>query len=355
MSLFINPETILQKAISNTKEEFREIVSDALSDDYKDNIKEGSPLVRCYEDSTAMQRALEIGNASKIFNFHETEKEPYKLMEALDNNIFIIKNAGTYFECVQMIDNIQNDLKECFYGALLINEENQDIILNPLHPTTAILMIDTISRLMNDRYKIIIYAFSNIEQAQEIRKFYNGRAQEEENIDNVKAIYEQQINNIIKLSTHKINSEIRVMNTTKTNSDSSLIEINYQIKKDKRENKDYELYLSTHQILTKGVIYPYYGSSIIKVISNYSYGKSISPMLSCNISKEDDDKWGSVCTGQELNYSIKGLRTLNHANLLSPYTVYTIYEGALLYVDIAIQKSLELYRLAEKIQGEKNE
>ena len=115
-------------------------------------------------------------------------------------------------------------------------------------------------------------------------------------------------------------------------------------------------------MLTSGIVLPYYGSSFIKLNGSTS-GYHISPMRSCNINggglnrstEANPISWSSVCTGSVPNSTLKGLRTLNHANLLSPYNTHILAPGALVYAQISIIKSLQIYRSAGFIEGEINE
>jgi hypothetical protein len=84
-------------------------------------------------------------------------------------------------------------------------------------------------------------------------------------------------------------------------------------------------------------------------------------MGSCNISmfgyKNDivNKNFSSVCTGSVSNSTLEGLRTLNHANLSSPYSTTIIANGGLVYAQLAVIKSLQIYKSAKIISGEINE
>ena len=102
---------------------------------------------------------------------------------------------------------------------------------------------------------------------------------------------------------------------------------------------------------------PYYGTSLIKTpVGEYSKGIHISPMRSVNISnakpttqgvvRERVPMYNSVCTGSHNSGILENLRVLSHANLSSPYSRITVFEGALAYVDACIDKSRTLYKAA---------
>ena len=339
MSFFKEHKTVMQQTLLDTQKEFIEKYDTKLLLEYpNDFMYEGAPLVKCYEKSEALESALELKKCST--NSNETKE----LMHRLSNNIVNIDNAGDYIKCVNMIYKIKARLGSLFYGALLIKDK---IILNPLHPITAMLMLNQDHILHNFNYKIVIYSFRDEEAFENVSDYYNSS-------DSYIDIFDKQLNNIIKLSAHQVNTEISILNDDCVISKSGNIELKYQITKDPRENAEYELYLSAHQLLTEGIVYPYYGASIIKMNGNTS-GKDITPMTSCNIANHINNDWGHVCTGSESNQTLKGLRTLNHANLLSPYRKNIMYDGAILFAQMAVDKSIELYKAANFIKGEEDE
>lgn len=126
-----------------------------------------------------------------------------------------------------------------------------------------------------------------------------------------------------------------------------------------------------HQMLTNGVVAPYYGTSAIKMFSDRdSVGMNVSPMLSCNINQSLNfhngmafdsirqqesgnlitQMWYSVCCGGASNRSLDGLRRLVHSNILSPHVTDVISDGSLGYVDLCNKKSLEIFETAGFIE-----
>ena len=98
------------------------------------------------------------------------------------------------------------------------------------------------------------------------------------NVEHIK----KQLNNLIKVSAHQIQTQIKIESSDGEDRNGN-IRLKYKVSKYKGEDQDFEFYLSAHQILTQGIVMPYYGASFIKLNGSTS-GKHITPMGSCNIS-----------------------------------------------------------------------
>lgn len=356
-------KTVLQKAIDTTKREFIEHYdTNSITDNVNNFLKDGAPLIKCYPNSDAVNHLMTKG----VFVDHpEIEMEnsdnnkivPIEcdtLQHELTQSVINIKNAGTLKNCISMLHDISNSLGNKLYGALLIDDKT---ILNPFHPVTAILLADEekYKELHLGNYRIAVYGYNSDEIYNELHNLYKS------DLANIEVI-SQNIDKLIQASAHQVNTEIQIIDSENASSES--ITIVYQISKFANEAPDYEFYLSAHQMLTKGIVLPYYGSSFVKM-NGATVGMAVSPMATCNISspKEyhekshllDAPRWSSVCTGSIPSGTIKGVRTLNHANLLSPFTRNIIYPGALVYAQVSIIKSLQIYKSAGFITGEINE
>ncbi len=343
---FINNKTMFQCTLEHTQEEFKNTMDPTdLIDDINEFIKDGSPLIRIGAKSEALKNLIE--NREQIVTKEYTSEMHLSdiLFDEVTNNIITITNIKSYKKAINLINEIIDEIEELFYGALLI--DNDKNIINPFHPVTAMLLSDKdkYPEWHNQEYKVVIYIYSTQESLDKCKKEYQSETADLELIEN-------NINNIIKLSSSQIHSDIKVINASFNN---GLANIEYKVKKDKSEDPSYELYLSAHQILTKSIVMPYYGTSVIKLNGETS-GQHITPMISCNIawSKYNKD-WHSVCTGNLSNSTLKGLRTLNHANLLSPYNEKIIASGALEYAKMCIKKSLEIYKIAEILEEKQDE
>jgi hypothetical protein len=115
------------------------------------------------------------------------------------------------------------------------------------------------------------------------------------------------------------------------------------------EDPNFLYYLVPNQLLTKGIVAPYYGTSLVrqKLATSDVTGLHLTPMLSANISYSYELRdWTSVCTGSVPKATVAGLKTLNHSNLSSPYNRDILFPGALVYADKCIEKSIEIYKLS---------
>jgi hypothetical protein len=73
-------------------------------------------------------------------------------------------------------------------------------------------------------------------------------------------------------------------------------------------------------------------------------GFHLSPFKSCNISSHNSIFNASVCTGSTSNRTIKGLRTLHHANLGSPYERSCMTTVSKPYADACINYSFNIFK-----------
>jgi len=345
--------TVLQVARSTNLEEFVQNYDLANLLDAPNNFLEnGAPLVKCLPASKASNRLMEHGRLTTTAEaaiqkgLHiKTTKE---LSTRLTSTIINITKAGNYKACINTLHKIQNSIGNKFYGALFIHKKT---ILNPLHPITAMLMADEkkYKALHDLEYRIAIYAYKDEEEYQELHTLYNSSTADADHI-------EKNLNALIQVTAHQVKTTIKLADVDHSTSNSEVANLSYQISKEQGEAPDYEFYLSAHQMLTAGVVLPWYGSSFIKLNGSTS-GFHISPMWSCNISGGRDIDggadipWASVCTGSIPNSTLKGLRTLNHANLLSPFNKHILAPGGLVYAQMAVNKSFQIYRSAGFIEG----
>jgi len=354
---FQSHKTALQTSLDNSKKEFLENYDTTkLLSNPNDAMFEGAPLVKCFPNSKAVNDLLKTGTFTRYDELTLTDnttcKETELLLNSLTSTIVNIDNAGNYSQCIQKIHLLQTKLKTMLYGVILINGKT---LLNPLHPITAMLMADTekYKELHNLNYRIAIYAYDSIEVYETIHQKYYSSTADPVHIQNT-------LNNLVKVSAHQVQTKIKLEKIDEsTNSNDVLLK--YRLSKYQNENPDFEFYLSAHQMLTKGIVLPYYGASFIK-LNGSTVGAHITPQHSCNISGDclpptltASTKWRSVCTGSLPNSTLTGLRTLNHANLLSPYNKVILTPGALVYAQMAVIQSLKIYRSANIIQGDIDE
>lgn len=102
------------------------------------------------------------------------------------------------------------------------------------------------------------------------------------------------------------------------------------------------------QILSDGIAYPYYGTSILQQDPEHDalYGRDCSPMGSANIGRNTTDDrnevtFYSVCTGGN-GIDEHGMSTINQSNLQSPMKTEILLQSWQQYAEASIQLSYEI-------------
>lgn len=355
---FNNHTTVLQGAREENLNEFVNSYDfNSMLQAPNDYLVGGAPLVKCLPKTASVENLIARGAfaqpVSEIIDKGLHIHVPKKFMKMITESIVNINKAGTYKECIKTMQGIKNSLGNDFYGALFISGKT---ILNPFHPVTAMLMADEniYTELHSKNYRIAVYAYESTTEYDKYHTEFNSES------SCIKYI-ESNIDALIQMSAHQIKTRVKSVGVVTAGRNSESVNLEYKVSKHPEEDPDYELYLSAHQLLTNGIVMPWYGSSLIKMNDSTS-GYHISPMRSCNIaggptpeSSNAVRNWDSVCTGSLLNSTLTGLRTLNHANLLSPFNSSILAPGALVYAQVAVNKSFQIYRSAGFIEGEINE
>ena len=344
--------TVLQGARKTSLAEFADNYDiSKLLEAPNDYLVDGAPLVKCLPGSTASNHLVDKGAFAQpldqLIKSAMSPRNTRNFMDMLTDSIININKAGNYKECIKIMQGIQLKIGNSFYGALFIDGKT---ILNPFHPLTAMLMADEkkYKKLHSATYRIAIYAYPDEEQYKNYHRHYHSDLADASFIT-------ENLNSLIQVAAHQIETKIRMVGSEPTQSEN--VKLKYQISKHPDEEPNYEFYLSAHQMLTSGIVLPWYGTSFIKMNGSTS-GCHISPMRSCNISggsvpsnATSTRDWSNVCTGSLSNSSLTGLRSLNHANLLSPYNSNIMAPGALVYAQMAVNKSFQIYRSAGFITG----
>lgn len=275
--------------------------------------------------------------------------DPSYLFDTVTQEIINIQNVPSLKEALEHVSKVHNALGKLFYGAVLTIDNKK---INPLHPLTAMSIISNEDHPFHKatNIRVSIFTFQS-------EKKYNGLHETYKSDKADKDKIEANINNQILAYTGKVDTVIKFVSTNTAQSYGN-INLQYKVFKHPDEIEDSEFYLVAHQLLTAGVIMPYYATSIIRMTGNTS-GLNITPMVSSNIvwRNEKGNKnpaWNSVCTGSMNNRSLKGLRSLTHSNRLSPYNSNTIQPGSLVFADACNIKSLEIYHQAKYIKDTPN-
>jgi len=258
-----------------------------------------------------------------------------------DVSMSIIKPDGIYTiqEALSEIIDIHSKLGTMLAGVLLVRDK---MILNPLHPVTALELLDqNLNANIFKKFKMVIYTYKN---RSELDSIYLSSIAHSEKI-------KTNINAIISLTTSKV-ADRKIISDDIDATNTRILQT-YRISREKDEDSEYDYYVIPNQILTKGIVVPYYGTSVVKTNGSASHGVNISPFLSANIvhtwrNNEDSTPlaFNSVCTGSLSNKTISGMRTLNHSNLSSPYNESCILNGALPYADACIEAAVNLYAIS---------
>ena len=275
--------------------------------------------------------------------------DPSSLFDTVTNEIINIQNIPDLKTALEHVSNIHNSLGKLFYGVVMTIDNKK---INPLHPLTAMSIISNENHPFHKatNIRVSIFTFKNEEHYSSLHKEYHSETADMKLIDT-------NINNQILAYTGKVDTVVKFVNTSSTAAQGQ-IHLEYKVFKHKDEIGDFEFYLVAHQLLTSGIVMPYYGTSIIRMNGNTA-GLNITPMVSSNIVWRDESnkpkiRWNSVCTGSMNNRSLKGLRSLTHSNRLSPYNNDTLQPGSLVFADACNIKSLEIYNQAKYIKDAPN-
>ena len=349
----LEEKTFMQNVLDAELKDFAENVDPNKLVEFGDETyRDGNVLFKVLPLKTSFQDLLL--NTRIITDREKLEKDQYpkhghyeELFRQTTDQIITVSTNISYIDALVTIRTIKDALKERFYGALLVNGKE---IINPLHPLVAIAMKDNFEKVSSRSFRLIVFAYQNRE---EMDRHYNT---EKANIE----LIHKNIGNLISSYTNSEGVEIKVETHRKVGN--SNIEISYRVKKETDEEDDNDYMMVAHQIITEGIVCPYYGTSLIKMGEDTS-GLSLSPMTSCNIQHCENLEHGtefnskyaiennktikpyfrSVCCGNLNNKTLKGLRSLTHSNASSPYNRYTIQDGALAYADECIASSFAIY------------
>lgn len=268
-----------------------------------------------------------------------------KLFNSVTSTILTIEGTYTYKEAINKILPFINKAGANFYGAIL---RKDSIIINPFSVAA---IIPHLNSNHQDKFNIILY-------------FYKDRASLDKNYETNESDPEL-VNTMIENILKPIGTPVTY--STKITSVETLTEGQFRIEQSMRVHIDdnfsansaikSENYIVAHQAVTRGVLAPFYGATILsKEPTSGASGAHITPMLCANVAAPQTDNgtlratksspisFGSVCTGSQPNSTLKGLTALTQCNMLSPYNRNTIVAGALAYVDASINKCLEIYK-----------
>lgn len=268
-----------------------------------------------------------------------------KLFNSVTSTILTIEGTYTYREAINKIIPFINKAGANFYGAIL---RKDNIIINPFSVAA---VIPHLNSNHQDKFNIILYFYKD---RVSLDKYYETNESDPELVTTM-------IENMLK----PIGTPVTY--STKITSLETLTEGQFKIEQSMKVHIDdnfsantaikSENYIVAHQAVTRGVLAPFYGATLLsKEPTSSASGAHITPMLCANVgtpttenhalrsTKSSPISFGSVCTGSQPNSTLKGLTALTQCNMLSPYNRNTIVAGALAYVDASINKCLEIYK-----------
>jgi len=266
-----------------------------------------------------------------------------QLFGAVTCKLLTLDGLFSYADALVQIEKFISRAKNNFYGAVL---KSADSLVNPFHPLIASTILST-NNITNSMYKVIMYFYND-------RKFLDTKlSTKTASLPRVNT----NIDNLLRISTSRVKATLLNVLDVKVRDDVAIIKSYVPANINEPIDMTTTYTVVAHQFLTKGIMSPYYGSSLIKTpLNEYSKGIHISPMRSVNVSCNDMvnskvtraqvPNYNSVCTGNHNSSVLENLRVLSHANLSSPYNRITVFEGALAYVDACIDKSRALYKAA---------
>jgi hypothetical protein len=272
-------------------------------------------------------------NLNKKF-YESSRTQADTLIQNVSKEITIIENMNTIKDCIKVALEIKRQVNDgTFYGCIVTDGEMH---INLFNPTSLISLQKKMLDETSKELQLLVYRFPDIDIKKEINNEINRNGNKLE----LEIGHDEIIRNIIAFTADKVSREyISVANIFEQNLldkdiEDLTAEIFYKIKNDGENN--YRSIIVGHQILTEGILIPYYGASIV-ILESYrdsvkSKGFQLSPMMTPNIHSDN-----TVCTGRHSNIGLYGLSSLHHANLSSPYFRDILCYGALDFADMCIE------------------
>ena len=355
--MFKAEKSLLDMVVDNELIAFKnQALSEATVDVFTNKIDDGNVLFKIPANRTALEiltdgmtshcldfSKLNTKDSSHIENYHT-----WSFIQDVTKNFININANANFVDCINIAHTYQQLAKENLYGILFRAVDNPDIIINPFHILTALSIMENDEYLNIIKFNILVYTYPD---RSHIDSVYNTHYADTDKINN-------NIDSLMQLYTTKLSTNLKLESFEEVAPDNPLeyginMEVSQGIRNDEDPDKVY--YISTQQLVTKGIIAPYYGASLITWDRKHNRdctGMSLSPMNSANLSHNtyvhftdinENKRSYSVCTGDLSNYSYEGLCTLTHSNLSSPYRENNLVPGFVAYIDAMIDRSTDLY------------
>lgn len=333
----LGDKTLLQYIIDDEIEEFanRNKITYSSIDNPLD-LDDGSIIFEVNSASTAFQKFTTNSFKERVAAYASTDTINY--MKQLGKKIIKLDLNSNLSHALNVAYETYKQLPDVFAGVLLLTTSGA--IINPLHPLAALELLKEKETLTVS--KLLIFTYKDLSV---INSKYNQVSEE------LKTKFKEDISTLIQVYQSQIKSRaIKIINN-EASEDKKRITQRYKIGKYKNEDDTKEYFIVAHQLLTEGTFVPYYGTSLISMNGTTS-GFHLSPFKSCNINNHRNLNAARVCTGSSSNKTIKGLRTLHHANLNSPYEFSCMSEQSKSYADECINYSFKIFKQAKLIEKE---
>ena len=325
---------MLQRILESEQEHFKNNAIKFLSTHNTNYFNKGAIIRQIQSNKQSVQNAIDSSFYPATTDI--TSVDYSKLFEHVTDKIVQININDTYQECIKVIEQYRAKAGKYFYGALLRSPTTTSYIINPYHLVTTLTLLE---HNPTTKFNIILYFYTDRD---DMDNLYHSNLHDQtitdKNLESILHIYKNKTTNIYET-------------TAVDPQPSGDILVKYRVLKHKDEVTTADTYLVPTQIMTNGIIAPFYASSLVYINHRSSTtGFSISPVRTCNIASTNIQipRASNVCTGSKSNKTLEGLATLTHANYGSPYvdSKTAFQPGSLPYIDSMIEKSVQLYKLA---------
>jgi hypothetical protein len=341
--MFNEEKTLMQNIMNLEVQEFiKTNVKESMESSSDEDFKDGNVLYKTLIKRTGIQTLIK--DYLKTNDSNNNCESVSELFGNVTQQIINDKGSYTWKEAIKQIEKYRAQLGKHFYGAVLRSTKKSSVIINPYHPLTALsLMSEADAEVNSYTYNIIIYVYNDRDRMDD---YYKTEASDKKKV-------QENINGIITTYLNRINTIIKVEEAASRLDASGNLKIKFRTRKHNDEEESNDYLVVAHQLLTNGILAPWYGTSLLRkpIGRNGTTGLQLGPIRSCNISgaraNNRSGSYNNVCTGRLSSNTLKGLRSLTHANLGSPFTREIVAPGGLAYIDAMIDKSVELYKAGE--------
>jgi hypothetical protein len=179
------------------------------------------------------------------------------ILDGLHKDILEIKVSGTIQDCLTVIKSYKEAAGDNFYGALI---RGRGVLINPFHILTALSLLDNNRLLSGSKRSFSVYIYLYEESLEKASINCDAKEEEvdfnkiEEILNNLMYAYAEDISIVSKTKVIDSNSEQGTVRYVNTNTRNLLEGTN---------SSDIESYLVPVQLITNGVMYPWYGAAVL--------------------------------------------------------------------------------------------